>query len=112
MDEVVGVLSSEHGQGGPRWHALLEANHFGVDGEDGRLVHVLDRNGDPCCGLERGLDAAGQMGLVGDHHGQHEGAVHLEVDWLEESRRGGTQEHEWGGGDDHREAPLSALTLP
>lgn len=86
MDEVVRVLGSEHGQGGPRRHALLKANHFGVDGEDGRLVHVLDRNGDPCCGLERGLDAARQVGLVGDHHRQHEGAVHLEIDRLEEDR--------------------------
>lgn len=88
MDEVVGVLSSEHGQGGPRWHALLKADHFGVDGEDGRLVDVLDGYGDARGGLERGLDAAGQVGLVGDHHRQHEGAVHLEVDRLEEETGG------------------------
>lgn len=51
MDEVVGVLSSEHSQSGPCWHALLKADHFGVDREDGRLVHVLDGYGDTCCGL-------------------------------------------------------------
>lgn len=86
MDEVVGVLRGEHGQSGPRRHPLLKANHFGVDGEDRRLVYVLDGNGDPRRGLERGLDAACQVGLVGDHHRQHEGAVHLEIDRLEETR--------------------------
>lgn len=86
MDEAIGVLSSKHRQSGPRWHALLKANHFGVDREYGRLVYVLDRNGDPCRGLERGLYAACQVGLVGDHHRQPEGAVHFEIDRLEETR--------------------------
>lgn len=85
MDEVVGVLSSKHGERGPCGHALLEADHLGVDGEDGRLVHVLDRDGDARRGLQRGLDATGQVGLVGDHHGQHEGPIHLEVHRLHES---------------------------
>ena len=91
MDEVVGVLSSEHGQSGPRWHALLKANHFGVDGEDGRLIHVLDRNSDACRGLEGRLDAACQVGLVGDHHRQHEGAVHLEIHRLGGARWGAVE---------------------
>lgn len=80
---MVGVLGGEHGERGARRHSLLEADHLGVDGEDGRLVHVLDGDGDAGRGLERGLDAAGQMGLVGHHHGQHEGAIHLEINRLE-----------------------------
>jgi len=87
---VVGVLGGEHGQRGAGGNALLEADHLGVDGEDGRLVDVLHRDGDARRGLERRLDAAGQVGLVGDHHGEHEGAVHLEI-------------HRLGGGERERE---------
>ncbi len=86
VNEVVRVLSSEHGQSGPCWHPLLKADHLGVDREDGRLVHILNRNGDSCCGLKRGLDAAGQVGLVGHHHGQHESTIHLKIHRLEENR--------------------------
>lgn len=83
VDEVVGVLGGEHGERGARRHSLLEADHLGVDGEDGRLVHVLDGDGDAGRRLEGGLDTAGQVGLVGHHHGQHEGAIHLEINRLE-----------------------------
>lgn len=89
VDEVVGVLSSEHSQGGACWNPLLKTDHLGVDGEDGRLVHVLNGNGDSCCGLKGRLDAGGQVGLVGYDHGQHERTVHLEVDWLRRKQEGG-----------------------
>lgn len=91
MDEVVRVLSREHREGGPCRHALLKADDLGVDGEHGRLVHVLNRDGDSGCGLQRGLDTACQVGLVGHHHGQHEGAIQLKVDWLERKRSGGIE---------------------
>lgn len=85
VDEVVGVLSGEHGKSGPCWHTLLKADRLGVDREDGRFVHILNRNGYTCCGLKRGLDAAGQVGLVGHHHGQHEGTIHLKIHGLQKN---------------------------
>lgn len=88
VDEVVRVLSGKHGESRPRRHTLLKADRLGVDREDGRLVHVLDRDGDPRCGLKRGLDAAGQVGLVGHHHGQHEGTIHLKINGLETTAMG------------------------
>lgn len=97
VDEVVRVLSREHGQNGPCWHTLLKADQFGICGEDRRLVHILNRNGYTRCGLKWWLDAACQVGLVGHHHSQHEGTVHLKINWLEGSRWGGREkrEREW-----------------
>jgi len=60
---------------------------FGVGGEVGGFVDVLDGYGDPGRGLERRLDPTGQVGLVGHHHRQHEGTVHLKVHWLGEGRK-------------------------
>lgn len=52
------------------------------------------------------------MGLVGDHHRQHEGAVHLEVHWLEETRWGRYRSMRGGGGvEDHRDLLLSISYL-
>lgn len=91
VDEVVGVLGSKHGQSGPCRHALLKSDHLGVGGEDGRLVHVLNRDGDSCRGLEGGLNAARQMGLVGHHYSQHEGTIHLKIHRLGKGNHGETE---------------------
>lgn len=87
VDEVVGVLSSEHSKSGPCWYTLLKANHLRVDREDRRLIYILNRDGDSCCGLKWRLDAAGKVGLVGHYHGQHESTVHLKIHRLERNRR-------------------------
>ncbi|KAA8593454.1 hypothetical protein FQN60_009570, partial [Etheostoma spectabile] len=68
-EEVTGARSvggGKHGKGGPCWHTFLKADHLGVDGEDRRLIHILNRNGDSCCGLRRGQDATGQHAIIGD----------------------------------------------
>lgn len=97
VDEVVRVLSGKHSESGPCRHTLFKAYHLGVDGEDRRLVHILNRNGDSRCGLKRGLDAASQVGLVGNHHSQHEGTIHLKIHRLEKKRGGGREETEREG---------------
>lgn len=87
VDEVVGVLGGKDGERGSCWHSFLEADGLGVDREDGRLVDILHWDGDARRGLQWGLDAASQVGLVGHHHCQHEGAIHLKIHRLEPRRR-------------------------
>lgn len=95
VNEVVRVLGSKHSKSGPCRHALLKANHLRVDREDRRLINILNRDGDSCCGLKWRLDAAGKVGLVGHYHRQHEGAVHLKVHRLRRKwRRGDRRERE------------------
>lgn len=94
VDEVVRVLGRKHCESGPCRHTLLKADHLGVDWEDGRLVHVLNRDGDPRRGLEGRLNAAGQVGLVGYHHRQHKGAVHFEIHRLQGNREGRSETRE------------------
>ena len=84
--QPVRVGGRECCQAGASRDSLLKADVLGVGGEVRRLVDVLDGDGDSRCGLERGLDAAGQVGLVGDHHRQHEGTVHLIVHRLQVMR--------------------------
>lgn len=81
--QSVGIGGREGGQAGAGGDALLKADVFGVGGEVRGFVDILDGYGDPGGGLERRLDAAGQVRLVGHHHRQHEGPVHLKVDRLE-----------------------------
>lgn len=86
--------SSKCGAGG---HTLFQANQFVVGGKVGGLVDISDRDGHPCCGLERHLDSTGQGRLVGHHYGQHEGAVQLVVHCLEEgTSEPGLPEWVWG----------------
>lgn len=51
--QSVGIRGREGGQGGAGGDALLEADVLGVGGEEGRLVDVLDGDGDACRGLKR-----------------------------------------------------------
>lgn len=88
VDEVVRVLGNKHRQSGPCWYTLLETDHLWVDREDRRLVHILNRDGDSRRGLKGGLNAARQMSLVGHHHSQHEGSIHLKVHRLEKETTG------------------------
>lgn len=94
VDEVVRVLSSEHSKSGTCWHTLLKADSFGIDREDGRLVHILNWNGDTRCRLKRGLDATCQVGLVGHHHSQHEGTIHLKINRLKKNQWSGKEKRD------------------
>ena len=82
MSQAVRVIGGEGGQSGPSRNALLKPDDFGVGGEDRRLVYVHHRDGDASGGQRRRRNPAGQRGLVGHHHIQHERTVHLIVHGL------------------------------
>lgn len=87
LHEAIGIYGWKGREDRPRGHAFLQPDELVVCWEVRRFVDICNWNGDSCCWLEGHLDSAGQGGLVGYHHCQHECSVHLIVDCLKQTSK-------------------------